>query len=112
MPRSGYLTASAAVTLDGAGAGSVQVGPTQHAESWTVTGMAVVTSTAAAQPQARVYLGTVSPAALVNGTYGGSFDTSSNDQVELAAGQFLICEWTGGDAGALATFVVTGRKVY
>lgn len=108
----GYLTASAQVTLDATGVGQVQLGPTLHTESWTVTGQSVATSTATKHPQARIYLGTVSPATLVAGTYAGSFDTSSGDQIELASGMFLICRWTGGDPGAVATYVVTGRKVY
>lgn len=110
MSRDVQLTASASVTLNGAGGGQVSMGPTQYGEVWTIVGSAVTVSTNVNEPQARIYLNTVSPAAMVLGTYSGSFDTSSGDTIVLQAGQTIICVWTDGDALATATYAVNGTR--
>jgi hypothetical protein len=107
VPRTKPLNAGDSVKLDSSGGGAVTLTPT-GLEQWHVTRMAVVVSTAVLEPTAKVYVGSVSEANLLSGTYSGALDSSNEDQT-LQAGQPLVCVWAGGDANATATFSVFGE---
>jgi hypothetical protein len=93
------------VTLDGTGAGQVVIGPAGF--DWLVRRTSVKTSTAVKQPTATLYRGGVSDAAFLEGSFSGANDAS--DTVHLMQpGELLYCVWSGGDAGARATLVVSG----
>lgn len=78
-------------------------------ESWVVTRIAVLVSTAVLEPTARVYVDAEAPLNFLAGTYTGSND-SSDESLRLRPGQLLICRWTGADVGAGATLSVFGEK--
>jgi hypothetical protein len=104
---SGQQTALAnSAALDAAGAGLVQLFP-PGAGDLVVTLQTVSTSTATKVPTANVYRNAVTQANFVEGSYTGSND-SSNTRVVLHAGESLICVWAGGDAGARATYRISG----
>jgi hypothetical protein len=75
-----------------------------------VTRVAVSVTSNVKEPVAQVYIGSVSPGNLLAGTYTGSLDSSDEDQW-INPAQPLLCAWTGGDAGAVATLSVFGQVV-
>lgn len=95
----------ASVTLDANGAGQVAIFP--PGVDWVVTLSTVSTSTAIKVPTARVYRNVVAQANFLEGSYTGSND-SSDTRIVLQAGESLICVWADGDAGALATYRLSG----
>ena len=109
-PRTVPLNTSGTVKLNAAGAGTVSIAPT-GLETWLVTRVAVSVSSNTLEPVAQVYVGSVGPGNLLAGTYTGSLDSSDENQVVKQA-QPLLCAWTGGDAGATATFSVFGEVTY
>lgn len=96
---------TAQTVLDANGNGQVALGP--PGADWVVTATTLATSTSVNQPIGNIYLGAVSQAALIDGTYSGSGDTSDTKYL-LSAGEQVIATWTGGDAGAKATLRVAG----
>lgn len=109
-PRTEQLNEHASVTLNAAGTGQTSMTP-NRLETWHLTRQAVSVTSNVKEPIAQVYVGSVSPANLLAGTYTGSLDSSDEDQTILP-GTPLICVWTGGDAGAVATHSIFGQKVY
>lgn len=95
--------------LNSAGTGTVTLG-VGSLFRWHVTRIAVLTATNVLEPVAKVYVDSVSPVNFLAGTYTGSND-SSDENLWLRPGQKLICEWTGGDANAVATLSVFGTKI-
>lgn len=98
------LDVTAQVTLDATGFGRVRLGPTSTRQTWQVNLAAVKTSTNVLEPTANLYLN--SKASSLGGTYTGSNDSTALDVV--VRNGFILCEWTGGDAGALATLNLHG----
>lgn len=95
------------VTLDGSGNGSVTFGPNRS--PWLIRLVSVKVSSNTNEPTASIYRGTVNPGTLITATYSGAQDTDSdvNDN-RLNVGEFYTCQWTGGDAGAVAVVAFAG----
>jgi hypothetical protein len=101
------------VALDGSGAGEVTLGPVPSGQVWNVSRLAVFCTVDNPMPTALVYrTGPALPQYLVDGTYTGAQDFSDmNDDPPLEANEFLLVRWTGGQAAAVATAVLTGRQM-
>jgi hypothetical protein len=98
------FTVNKSVILDAAGGGQVDIYPSGG--DWVVVHQSLQVSTNVKEPTAKVYKGGVSPAGFVEGSYSGSND-ASDTRVVLQSSNSLSCVWTGGDAGARATYYVT-----
>lgn len=98
------LDVQARVTLNAAGAGTIKLGPTSTRQTWHVTNAAVSVSSATNEPTATLYMS--SRASQLGGTNTGSNDSTDLD-VTLRGG-YIICDWAGGDAGAIATLSLQG----
>jgi hypothetical protein len=107
------LQAAASVTLDAGGAGTVSVGPdaARGPANWRVNGVILQTTRpgVAPIPRAQVYLDDQTAGQSQGLSYDGSFAQGSCD-ITLTRGQKLICTWTGGQAGDVATMTLTGEK--
>lgn len=109
MPTSTVpLKESASVILDSEGNGSCKLGPRFPGVTWTVSGVAVMTSTNKSIPQCRAYFGDATDANFLGGTENGSRDSFGPDAV-LTQGKYLTAVWAGGDAGATATMTFSGQ---
>src|SRR6266566_482159 len=110
------LNETATVTLDGAGNGIARLspyGPRNGGLSWDLTQVVVSVATIVNEAQASLYLSygiqESSPSTLVAQTAtGSSGDTCAMSQT-IRPGDWLSVRWTGGDAGAVATFRVSGQ---
>jgi hypothetical protein len=103
------LDAYASVTLNGSGNGTVSVGPNVPGVIWFPSTAAVSTSTGTNVPLAFLYQGiSASASSLISATYTGSADSTDLPSQPMYSGTQLICKWTGGDAGAVATLSVFG----
>lgn len=113
MPVTRPLLAAAAVTLDGTGAGTVRLGPSDQAGPayWRVTGVVVQTNRpgVAPIPRFQVYRDEAIAENSLGLYYDGSFGQGSGEEI-LPRGSRLIGVWTGGQAGDHATMTVTGEK--
>lgn len=106
------LIAGGRVTLDASGTGEVKIGPEGNGpQNWHITAVIIKTSRPgqAPIPKAQQWLNQKNEGSQVGLTYDGSFKTGVCD-ITMSRGQYLICEWTGGQSGDLATFTVTGDK--
>lgn len=102
----GRLAQSATVTLDGAGAGAVQLGPARAGEAWRITRMST-RGTSALEPVLDVRRGsTVGP--VVDSTRRGNQAISETD-LELFSGEYLSIVYTAGTAGARMQFQLEGE---
>lgn len=106
MAAAGRLTESVTVTLNGAGAGSVQLGPRRAGEAWRVTRM-TTRGTSTVEPVLDVRRGsTLGP--VVDTTRRGNQAISETD-LELFAGEYLSIVYAGGTAGARMSFQLEGE---
>lgn len=97
------------VTLNGTGTGTVSFGPGRPNEKWTVTRIGVQVSSAVLEAQAKIYRGTVGVGSFISGSVSGSTgDTDDSLNETLWSGETLSVQWTGGDAGAVATVTYWG----
>lgn len=107
------LTISASVTLDASGNGTVTLGPgsSRGPATWRVDGVILQTTRPgkAPIPRAQVYLDEAIPAQSQGLSYDGSF-TQGRCSLTLTRGQQLLCVWTGGQAGDVATMTLTGEQ--
>jgi hypothetical protein len=110
MPRTELLNEQGKATISAAGTATVTLTP-NRLETWHLTRIAVSTTTNVLEPVAQVYIGAVSPGNLLSGTYTGSLDSSDENQW-LGPALPLICAWSGGDVGAVATLSIFGQKIY
>lgn len=112
MPRGPQLPFDrpASTTLTAAGYGYCTI-TCPSGVMWTVKTQTVsINSSPTVQPTVRIYRdSSPNPAKTLEGTYAGNFD-ASNTEVTLLAGQALTAEWTGGPAGAIATYYITGMQ--
>lgn len=113
MPTSVNLTQSAFVTLDGSGNGTASMGPLTAREVWHPAQVAVRVNTNTKEAQCTVYVGDTPIQAnfrdaTFSGSSGDTTDAVSADVVKC--GWKIFAVWTGGDAGQVATMVVTGTK--
>lgn len=95
------------VVLDASGAGTVQLGPSSRLQNWHVTSASVQVSSNTLEPIALLYNST--RGSKIGGTYTGSNDTTDLD-ITIRNG-FIICDWTGGDAGATAFLYISGSII-
>lgn len=105
------LGKGASVTLNAAGAGTVQIGPDSGPSTWNITGVIVQTNRPgqAPVPRVQVFNSNATPGNSQGVSYDGSFAQGDCD-ITLTRGQYLIAEWTGGKSGDVATITVTGKK--
>jgi len=106
------LTASATVTLNASGTGTVSIGPdAQGPATWEINGVILQTNRpgVAPIPRAQVYLDQAVAAASQGLSYDGSFAQGTCD-LTIIRGQVLIVQWTGGQSGDQASVTVTGEK--
>lgn len=111
------LNQSAVVTLNGAGAGTAQLGPIGQRESWTPAVVSVKTSQAPGaivnEAQCKIYAGPdTSDSNFVDGTLSGSTGDSTGNIAgqSVMCGEYVWAVWTGGDAGAQGRVIVSGTK--
>lgn len=97
------LDVSASVTLNAAGGGTVKIGPASTRATWHVTRAAVSVSSNTKEPTANLYQ---NGSSFLGGTYTGSNDSTGLD-LTLRNG-YIVCTWSGGDAGAKATLYLQG----
>lgn len=101
---------SAFTTLDGAGNGTVQLGPQRVREHWQVENVGVSVETAIAEAQCSVNVG--SPPANPGNFFGQTATGSTGDTCavgeDIVTGQLVMVQWTGGDPGAIATATIYG----
>jgi hypothetical protein len=115
VSRTLALHPSAAVTLDGTGAGTAQMGPSSPGEVWnplqaSVSCSATVTTGTC---EASIYAGAaISQGTFVDGTFSGDTgDTTDAIAGEVVqAGQSVFAVWSGGVPGALATLRLAGTR--
>ena len=112
MSRTVQLSVTVSCVLNSEGNGTAQTGPTGTRETWNVQTASVSASTNVSEATARIYAGnSLSPAYFVDGTtWGSTGDSTSNFSAPVHLGQSVWCQWTGGDAGATATLVLTGSR--
>lgn len=111
------LYQSATVTLNGAGAGTAQLGPVNVRESWAPLVVSVKTNQTAAtivnEAQCKIFVGPdTSDSNYVDGTLSGSTgDSTSNVTGQVVdVGEYVFAVWSGGDAGAQGRVIVSGTK--
>lgn len=109
------LNASASVTLNGSGAGTVQLGPSLPREVWHPAKASVICSQAvsAGTCQAAIYAGPQAQQSwfrdqTFSGDTGDGTDTVAAD--ELRPGTYVWAVFAGGVPGATATLTVTGSR--
>lgn len=107
------LTIGVQVTLDASGAGTVELGPdaSRGPAYWRVDGVILQTDRPgqAPVPRAVVYLDDAIAQNSQGLSYDGSFAQGRCD-ITLTRGQKLICQWSGGQSGDVATMTLTGEK--
>jgi hypothetical protein len=107
------LNEAASVTLNASGTGTVTLGPnsSQGPATWHITGVILQTSRpgVAPIPRAQVWLDQQIPASSQGLSYDGSFAQGATN-LTIVRGQNLICTWTSGQSGDVASMTVTGTK--
>lgn len=104
----GPLNTFAQVTLDSLGYGYLRFAPV--GTSWTVTSCAIACETAIVESICRVYRGLIGPVYMIDQSVSGSTGDVSDSVYTLNDGEAIIVEWTGGDAGTVATCRLTGYQ--
>jgi hypothetical protein len=111
------LSTSGVVTLNGAGAGTAQIGPINQRETWSPAVVSVKTVQAPGmvvnEAQCRIFCGAdASDPNYVDGTLSGSTgDSTSNVAGQtIRCGEYVFAIWTGGDAGVQGRVNVTGTR--
>lgn len=98
----------ATAKFDANGTGTTQLGPYRYGIVWNITRIITgCTTSNMLQVTFAVYKGFVSPTTQIGATYSGQQD-SDDVSLSLGAGDFLIGQWTGGNAGDIGTMSVTG----
>lgn len=101
------------VKLDGSGNGTTKLGPSSTTERWYPTVVSQNASSNTNEAVCKTYAGS-SPTQnnFVDGTFSGS-SGDATDRIsgqEITYGNWIWSVWTGGDANAVATLVVSGTK--
>lgn len=103
------LSLTGSVVLDGSGNGQVSFSVPYRGVEWYPTNGVCNTSTSVKTPVFNVYQD-----AVVSSNLAGGSMTGSNDNCTLSGtlyvGNSIIGVWTGGDAGAKATFNLIGTQ--
>ena len=109
------LTRTASITLNGSGAGTVQLGPASPGETWRPAQVSVSCSAVVATGtcQCSIYAGAgTMQSTFVDGTFSGDTGDTTDavgGQV-LNPGQYIFAVWSGGVPGATATAVIAGSR--
>lgn len=106
MPSTYPLNVGRSATVNAQGIARVEFGP-NGLETWQVSKIGVLVSSAISEPTAKVYVDSESPENYLGGTFTGSNDASNESQT-LRQGQKLICVWSLADVGASATLSIFG----
>ena len=97
--------------LDGSGNATIVIGPSYTYQTWYPNRISVNVTSNVKEPVFKYYRGrTVGNINYLDGTYTGSNDSSAVLGIVLHPGETLLCQWTGGDAGAIATVTLGGEK--
>lgn len=107
------LSAGASTVLGASGSGTVRLGPDsgRGPAYWRVDGVILQTNRPglAPVPRAVVYLDDTTAQNAQGLSYDGSF-AQGRCNITLARGQALVCQWSGGQSGDVATMTLTGEK--
>lgn len=102
------LDRTGTVVLDASGNGTVSLGPdsSRGPATWTVDTVIWITSRPGKAPVPRITVitNTGDPKCV---SYDGSFGQGTGS-ANLTRGQSLVATWTGGQAGDVASFTVSG----
>ena len=101
------LTVSRSVTLDAAGSGLIQVGPTKYAEKWEISRM-TTSGTGVLNPKLQIYRGAPG-GRLMDTTVRGNNDVSETDAFELLSGEIISALYSGGSVGAIMSLHIEGE---
>lgn len=93
------------VTLNASGAGQVTFSTPSGRVTWVVEGVSVSVSSNTNEPTAVLYHNGL--AGMIAGTSTGSNDSIGGLNLTVRNG-FLMIQWLGGDAGAIASAHLTG----
>lgn len=104
------LLASDIRTADATGKAVCQVQPLRAFESWRITTTAVQSTSTLLVPTVKLYRQSESPSTFIEGSYTGTFNSTSNE-IELQNGERLLAVFEGADVGAQCSVSVTGEKV-
>jgi hypothetical protein len=119
------LNETATVTLNGSGNGTARISPGQPGAPgsgvgaarnsgllWNLAGIAVSVATNVKEAQASAYVSygiqSQTPGDFQGQTQTGSTGDTCTVTASLRPGDWITVEWTGGDAGAVATMRVFG----
>lgn len=105
----GTLQDTANGNADANGRVELTLQPLRYGETWHVTRMTVQSSSSTLVPTAKVYQNSAEPSNLADGTYTGTFDTSTTS-ITLHNGERLLCVFEGADPGARCTFNIFGER--
>jgi len=94
------------------GNAAASIGPSFPRESWDVAVASVSVSSNTNEAVCKIYAGPQAAQAwFADGTtWGSTGDSTSNFSAPVYLGSKVFAVWTGGDAGATATLVVTGTR--
>lgn len=99
--------------LDGAGAGTIRIGPRAHGVEWrpATASIRMTGSTPSGLSTCYVYAGPVAnDTTFVDATYDVNNDSTDRvSGLRLRIGQYVWAVWTGGNAGADVTLALTGE---
>lgn len=106
------LTATASVTLNASGNGTIEFGPSRSRDSWRIDSVSVNVSTRVKEAQCKIYAGLgAMQSTFVDSTFtASSGDTTDAVNKTIRAGEKLTAVLTGGDAGAVASVNVYGTQ--
>lgn len=104
---------TSSIRLNGSGNGTAKLGPLSAREVWYPDNVHVQVSTNVNEAQCTIYVGDAAIQrnfrdATYSGSSGDSSDKVNGDTVKV--GTYIFAVWTGGDANAIATLNVTGRR--
>lgn len=112
MTASIPLDIYATVTLNGAGNGTAQAGPSIVREHWQVDSVTVSVATQAKTASCSIYIGTtVFNGQLISNTlFGSQGQACGLGGRDIPSGYQIFAVWAGGDAGQVATAHITGTR--
>lgn len=105
-----FLSESESAVLDASGNVDIIMGPSSSWETWNVTRVSVFVSVGEPVPVCYILRGYSSDLRnLIDGTYTATLDTSTV-AFDIRAGEKVTASFQGGQAGATATVVFSGKK--
>lgn len=101
--------ASASVTLDASGSGTLVFGPRKYSERWKITRL-TTNGDSGTDPNLQVYRGAVGTQMV--DTTDRANKAVSETNLDLSSGEFISCRYSGGVVGSIMTFYVEGEISY